>query len=240
MARRSGKKKDTELLQGLASLAILGSFFWGFKATGSIVGGAVIAGCAIGVIIAVAVIYRLQKEERLKRSGIQDIDKMDGFQFEHYLKLLFTSYGYNVKMTKASGDYGADLILSNNGKTIAVQAKRYKNNVGISAIQEVVASKGYYNAHEAWVVTNSDFTEAAINLARSNGVRLINREQLIEMILRMKSKKASKPQQNHTKTKTEKKTCESCMGEMVIRKTTKGYLYVCMSYPKCRNVKAIE
>jgi restriction system protein len=58
-------------------------------------------------------------------------------------------------------------------------------NVGISAIQQVVGSKVHYNADEAWAITNSDYTEAAVKLAQSIGVRLINREQLIEMISNM-------------------------------------------------------
>jgi hypothetical protein len=35
---------------------------------------------------------------------------MDGRQFEHYLGHLFKSHGYDVKVTQAAGDFGADLI----------------------------------------------------------------------------------------------------------------------------------
>ncbi len=75
-----------------------------------------------------------------------------------------------MNVTRAAGDFGADLILKKVDKKIVVQAKRYSKNVGISAVQEVVGSKAHYNADEAWVVTNSGFTEAAIDLARSNDV----------------------------------------------------------------------
>ncbi|TBX57954.1 restriction endonuclease [Bacillus mycoides] len=49
-------------------------------------------------------------------------------------------------MTKGSGDFGADLILKNNSEKIIVQAKRYKNKVGIQSAQEVIGAKRYYDA----------------------------------------------------------------------------------------------
>ncbi|MDY7989875.1 restriction endonuclease [Paenibacillus polymyxa] len=54
--------------------------------------------------------------------------------------------------------------------------------------QEVQGARTHYKASEAWVVTNSKFTQQAFQLARSNGVRLIGREELIEMLLQMKEK----------------------------------------------------
>lgn len=58
---------------------------------------------------------RTKKEQRLKRSGIQDIDIMTGLQFENYLRLFFTEKGYKVKTAPKTGDYGADLILEKAG-----------------------------------------------------------------------------------------------------------------------------
>ncbi|MEG0473449.1 MAG: restriction endonuclease, partial [Solibacillus sp.] len=40
-----------------------------------------------------------------------------------------------------------------------------------------------YNATEAWVVTNSHFTKQAKKLADINGVYLIDRDELIDIIL---------------------------------------------------------
>jgi restriction system protein len=57
--------------------------------------------------------------------------------------------GYEVIKTKASGDFGADLILRANDKVIVVQAKRYSKKVGVKAVQEVYASLTLYKANEA-------------------------------------------------------------------------------------------
>ncbi|ANS77121.1 restriction endonuclease [Paenibacillus yonginensis] len=152
-------------------------------------------GVAIGVIIYVAV----SKVAKLKRSGIAEIDKMDGYQFEKFLGHLFRSQGYKAEVTQSSGDFGADLVLTKDGIRIVVQAKRYSKNVGLKAVQEAHSAMAHYSASEAWVVSNADYTDQAYKLARSNHVRLINRDQLIEMLLDMhstKSKSKRTPAQN--------------------------------------------
>ncbi len=74
-------------------------------------------------------------------------------------------------------------------KRIIVQAKRYKNNVGIKSVQEIVSAKEFYKADETWVVTNSEFIVAAYKLAKVNRVVLINREKLIKLISQGKREK---------------------------------------------------
>jgi restriction system protein len=78
----------------------------------------------------------------------------------------------------------ADLILSAKGKKIIVQAKRYKKNVGVKAVQEIASAKSHYKADECWVITNSFFTEHAKKLASSNQVRLVDRKELMNWMLK--------------------------------------------------------
>nr|WP_212118384.1 restriction endonuclease [Niallia circulans] len=130
-----------------------------------------------------ASIVNLLRQEKLKKSGILEVDKMKGKVFEEYLQVLLRSKGYKVNLTAATGDYGADLVLSTKDKKIVVQAKRYKKKVGLKAVQEVVSAKSYYQADECWVVTNNYFTEPAVKLSRSNRVRLIDRDLLFKWML---------------------------------------------------------
>lgn len=127
-----------------------------------------------------------ERQKRILNSGIYDIDVMSGKDFEEFLKLMFDDLGYNAQVTKASGDYGADLILVKDNKTIAVQAKRSRKTVGIKAVQEVIPSKQMYSASEAWVVSNNYYTKPAMNLAGAHGVKLIDRDELILILLRYK------------------------------------------------------
>ncbi len=51
-----------------------------------------------------------------RKARIYDVDKMDGIEFEYYLEALFSKLNYKPNVTKASNDYGADLILKNENK----------------------------------------------------------------------------------------------------------------------------
>ncbi|PEJ58856.1 hypothetical protein CN692_07675 [Bacillus sp. AFS002410] len=110
---------------------------------------------------------------------------MNGYEFEHYLELLFNNNGIPALRTPSSGDFGADLVLEGYERVV-VQAKRYKNKVGIKAVQEINSAKSYYKAHEAWVITNNFFTPQAVKLAEVTGVKLIDRNELANLILKFK------------------------------------------------------
>ena len=134
-------------------------------------------------LISASLVVNILERNRLRKSGMLEVDQMSGKKFEEYLQVLLETRGFNAKITPASGDYGADLVLKKNGTKIVVQAKRYKKNVGIRAVQEIVSARRHYKADECWVITNSDFTEQAKRLALSNDVRLINRRELMNWML---------------------------------------------------------
>jgi restriction system protein len=137
----------------------------------------------VAAILAVRGAVWLVRERRLARSGISEIDRMEGITFERRLAYLFTSRGYRVEQTRTRGDYGADLVLEKDGARTVVQAKRWKKNVGVKAIQEAVAAKPMYRCNYSMVVTNRYFTEQARRLAKANGVRLWNRDDLVRALL---------------------------------------------------------
>lgn len=117
----------------------------------------------------------------LLSNDITSIDLMEGYEFEEYLKSLFFYGEYSVEVTQKSRDYGADLILVRGQDKIVVQAKRYNKTVGSKCVAEIVGAIKHYMATEGWVVTNSHFSEQAETLARENHVRLIDREELMEI-----------------------------------------------------------
>ncbi|NWO12694.1 restriction endonuclease [Virgibacillus sp.] len=135
-------------------------------------------------------IYKIFQQRKMARSGIKDIDRMNGFQFEEYLKVLFKKLGYRPVVTKKSGDYGADIVLKGKNKVV-IQAKRYgyKHRVSLDAIREVYAAKAYYKADEAWVITNSFYTKQAKILGSACGVKLLDRFDLQDFICEIKPEK---------------------------------------------------
>lgn len=120
----------------------------------------------------------LREKRELAKSGIDQIDVMDGKTFEKYLEVLFEKLGYRVERTRYVGDYGADLVTRKDGAKTVIQCKRHKGKVGVKAIQEAVAAKGYYGCERSMVVTNSFFTHEARRLASSNDVTLWDRKDL--------------------------------------------------------------
>lgn len=111
--------------------------------------------------------------------NIEKVDIMDGVAFEQFLKRLFIYRGYNVSETARTGDFGADLLLKKDGRSTVVQAKRYNNNVGAKALQEIYSARHHYKADEMMVVSNAHFTKQAQVMAEEQNIELIDREELI-------------------------------------------------------------
>ncbi|MCM3725092.1 restriction endonuclease [Neobacillus cucumis] len=133
--------------------------------------------------------YSLMNSKKVKpingfeNVSIDDVDMMNGVEFEEFICYLFKKMGYTVNLTPASGDQGIDLVAVKNGLRIGIQTKRYSNSVSNKAIQEVVAGVKHYNLSKAIVITNNFFTKSAIDLAISNDVVLWDRSILKEKIL---------------------------------------------------------
>ncbi len=125
-------------------------------------------------------------EEKLSRDldkkiSIDEIEHLNGFEFEELLGKLFRKAGYKVQITKKSGDQGADLIIEKDGVSTAIQAKKYAGNVGNTAVQEIVAAMKYYDCDKSMVITTGKFTKGAFELAGKNGVQLIDKKGLDDL-----------------------------------------------------------
>ncbi|MEH7052197.1 restriction endonuclease [Bacillus pseudomycoides] len=179
--------------------------------------------------------------KRMAKSGIRYIDKMDGFQFEVYLKALFRELGYRPEVTKRSCDYGVDVILKGRNR-IVIQAKRYgiKNRVGIRAVQEVYAGKAYYKADEAWIVTNSVFTKQAEELEKACQVKLIDRFELQNLITKVNPEQKAKDV--YEQVNPAERKCPVCKNQLVIRYSKKNdnKFFGCSQFPSCTHTEAVN
>jgi restriction system protein len=177
---------------------------------------------------------------RLSKAGITEIDKMDGIQFEHYLKLLFKELGYKSSVTKASYDFGADLILQKEKKKIVVQAKRYnqKNVVGIDAVQQVFAAKAYYQADESWIITTSSYSPSATKLAAACNVRTLDRVELVSFIIMINPE--TKAADVMKTIAPQEVPCPKCGGNLIVRvrKSSQEKFLGCSNFPACRQTAA--
>lgn len=106
-----------------------------------------------------------------------------GIYFEKVACMLLKANGFqNVRSTKASNDYGIDILAEKDDITYAIQCKCYSSSVGNKAVQEAYSGKGVYNCMVAVVLTNNKFTKQAIETAKATHVLLWDRTKLIEMI----------------------------------------------------------
>lgn len=140
---------------------------------------------------------KLKKEQKKQICFYEktQLNSLSGTDFELSLKNLFENMGYVVKLTKASKDFGADLIISKNNISSIVQAKRYNHTVGIRAVQEIIAAREYYKIRNCFVVTNSEFSTEAKQLAEKSEVQLIGGE-LLQKLITKYDVKLQKTQKN--------------------------------------------
>ena len=123
-----------------------------------------------------------QNKEKIAIFDMSQIDSMSGEEFERLLKEVFECLGYDVKLTKKSHDFGADLVVSKKGISSLVQAKCYGKTVWIKAVQEIIASRKHYGVNDVIVATNNYFSKEAQLLADENDVVLMDRDVLFNLI----------------------------------------------------------
>lgn len=125
---------------------------------------------------------------RYRDLSMEKVDSMDGFEFERFCAFVLKNNGYrHVNVTQESGDQGVDIIASRNKKKYGIQCKRYNGLVGNHAVQEVWSGCDYYDLDEAIVLSNSEFSDSAQELATELGVQLINRDGLRRLMKHLPS-----------------------------------------------------
>lgn len=116
-----------------------------------------------------------KKEEKYNRDDLI-VDDMDGLEFEKFCADLLEKKGFeDVNITKASGDFGVDILAEKDGVTYAIQCKRYSDSVGVKAVQEAYAGKEFYDRMVGAVLTNQYFTQPAVDAAKKLKILLWDR-----------------------------------------------------------------
>ncbi|HYF87915.1 restriction endonuclease [Azospirillum sp.] len=98
--------------------------------------------------------------------------------YERFCADRFAEAGWTARLTKASGDQGADIVCEADGRRLVVQCKLYSSSVGNGAVQEVIAAREFEYADLAAVVSNAPFTPAAKELASATSVQLLHHDEI--------------------------------------------------------------
>ncbi|HLW66083.1 MAG TPA: restriction endonuclease [Gemmataceae bacterium] len=132
---------------------------------------------------AIRAIWRFYYESK----NMDDVSRMTGRQFEEFLARLFSRMGYtDIRLTPANDQGGDVLCVSPYGVPVVVQAKRWTGKVGNQAVQELLGAMRHYGRNNGVVVTNSTFTQAAVQLAGTGSeITLCDKRWLDEQIKRL-------------------------------------------------------
>ena len=108
---------------------------------------------------------------------------LTGVEYENKIaSMINKETSWTAELTKASGDQGADLLLTKGPIQIVIQTKYHKSPIGNSAVQEAYAAQRFYNSDLSIVVSNSGFTKSADELSQSTGVKLMSDVQLLDFL----------------------------------------------------------
>jgi restriction system protein len=107
-------------------------------------------------------------------------------EFESLITNLFQKMGLETKLTQASRDGGVDCVAYDlrpvlGGKVI-IQAKRYKNTVGVSAVRDLFGTVHNEGASKGILVTTSGYGSAAFDFAKGKPLELLSGSNLIHML----------------------------------------------------------
>lgn len=119
-----------------------------------------------------------------------NLASMDWQDFENLIRELFEqefkSNGGEVKITQTSKDGGVDAVVFDpdpiRGGKIVVQAKRYTNVVGVSAVRDLYGTVLNEGATKGILVTTSDYGNDSYNFAKDKPLTLLNGSNLLYML----------------------------------------------------------
>jgi restriction system protein len=101
-------------------------------------------------------------------------DDMTPAEFETFCAEQLRLAGWNARVTLQSRDQGVDVVAEKDGRRVVLQCKLYARPVGNKAVQEAAAARAHEQADFGLVVSNNRYTEAAEELAATNGILLLH------------------------------------------------------------------
>lgn len=122
--------------------------------------------------------------------GSVNLAAMDWEDFEHLIREVFekefSSNGGEVRVTQASRDGGVDAVAFDpdpiRGGKIVIQAKRYTNTVGVSAVRDLYGTVLNEGATKGILVTTSDYGPDSYSFANGKPLVLLSGANLLHML----------------------------------------------------------
>lgn len=149
-------------------------------------------------LIPIQPIIQIDKSDKRFVSSYDVATKIEGVNlaimswedFEHLIRELFEKEfsvnGGEVKVTQTSRDGGVDAIAFDpdpiRGGKIVIQAKRYTNTVGVSAVRDLYGTVMNEGATKGILVTTADYGPEAYTFAQNKPITLLNGSNLLYLL----------------------------------------------------------
>jgi restriction system protein len=109
------------------------------------------------------------------RPNLMDLNP---YEFENLVANLFDRMGLETKQTRSHRDGGVDAVAFDKrpvlGGKVVIQAKRYKNTVGVAAVRDLYGTMLNEGANKGILVTTSGYGPDAFNFAKDKPIELID------------------------------------------------------------------
>src|SRR5260370_38109479 len=106
--------------------------------------------------------------------------------FESLITNLFQKMGLETRLTQAARDGGVDCVPYDPrpifGGKVIIQAKRYKNTVGVSAVRDLFGTLQNEGASKGILVTTSGYGKAAFDFAAGKPLELLGGSHLLYLL----------------------------------------------------------
>lgn len=118
--------------------------------------------------------------------GRPNLMDLDPFAFENLVGNLFSAMGLDTRQTQTSRDGGVDVVAFDTrpvlGGKVVIQAKRYRNTVGVAAVRELYGTMINEGAIKGILVSTSGYGKSAFEFANDKPIELINGAGLLYLL----------------------------------------------------------
>lgn len=122
-----------------------------------------------------------EAEARELRTRAAFWQSLPGHRFEHELAPLFKRQGYDVDVTRGSGDGGVDIFLRRSGRTTVVQCKQTTHPVGPAAARELYACLMHFSADDGILATVGGVTAGVHKYFNGKPLRVMDLSEILRL-----------------------------------------------------------
>ncbi len=165
----------------------------------------------------------------------EKLDRLDWFQFEKMVAMLYCSRGCQVERRGgAKPDGGIDVVVQSGESRFAVQCKFWKvREVGVRQVRELMGALQDERIAKGVIFSIKGFTDPARELAGRNGIELLGKSEIVQML----NEARFTPHIRELKAIMESKDkyCPRCERVMVLRRSSKdgSQFWGCSGFPRC-------